>query len=294
MSSQFKQFINQTMNPPISFKLVDNLSTGGYKYELKVGEGCSGNTVTGSYIDTLRWDDNKTKLQTAFKSEGVDGSFSYDDDKKKSTVNINFSMGSDNFTSLMNLAECSTSQKEGMSGDCAVFGFTQKYSYTYNSSKETAMIKAKGKADDSGGYGEASMSFNSSSFGNMKMQYKEKWNSAGSLTYVAFKDNGSSTWQTMSGTAPGSDDAYAESDYDAQGYNVSVKVGSDNFTSSGSYHITLEDPSSKPEAIVGYGEIRGSETFWDYWGADNSSTHYLYGADNNSQISGVTITITPK
>ena len=294
MSSQFKQYIGQTMTPPISYKLVDNLSTGGYKYELKVGDGCSGNTVTGSYIDTLRWDDNKTKLQTAFKSEGVDGSFSYDDAKKKSTVNINFSMGSDNFTSLMNLAECSTSQKEGMSGDCAVFGFTQKYSYTHNSSKETAMIKAKGKADDSGGYGEASMSFNSSSFGNMKMQYKEKWNSAGSLTYVAFKDNGSSTWQTMSGTAPGSDDAYAESDYDAQGYNVSVKVGSDNFSSSGSYHITLEDQSSKPEAIVGYGEIRGSETFWDYWGADNSSTHYLYGADNNSQISGVTITITPK
>ena len=50
------------------------------------------------------------------------------------------------------------------------------------------MIKAKGKADDSGGYDEASMSFNSSSFGNMKMQYKEKWNSAGSLTHVAFKD----------------------------------------------------------------------------------------------------------
>ena len=159
---------------------------------------------------------------------------------------------------------------------------------------ETAMIKAKGKADDSGGYGEASMSFNSSSFGNMKMQYKEKWNSAGSLTYVAFKDNGSSSWQTMSGNAPGSDDAYAESDYDAQGYNVSVKVGSDNFSSSGSYHIILEHPSSKPEAIVGYGEIRGADSFWDYWGADSSATHYLYGADNNSQISGVTITITAK
>ena len=58
MSAQFKQYIGQTMTPPISYKLVDNLSTGGYKYELKVGEGCSGNTVTGSYIDTLRWDDN--------------------------------------------------------------------------------------------------------------------------------------------------------------------------------------------------------------------------------------------
>ena len=248
--------------------------------------------VTGSYIDTLRWDDNKTKLQTAFKSEGVDGSFSYDDVKKKSTVNINFSMGSDNFTSLMNLAECSTSQKEGMSGDCAVFGFTQKYSYTHNSSKETAMIKAKGKADDSGGYGEASMSFNSSSFGNMKMQYKEKWNSAGTLTYVAFKDNGSSSLQTMSGTEPGSDDAYAESDYDAQGYSVSVKNSSDNssFNVNGSYHIALEDPSSKPEAIIGYGEIRGAESFWDYWGADTTATHKLYGADNNSQIAGVTVT----
>ena len=263
MSAQFKQFIGQTMNPPISYKLVDNLSTGGYKYELKVGDGCTGNTVTGSYIDTLRWDDNKTKLQTAFKSEGVNGSFSYDDVKKKSTVNINFSMGGDNFTSVMNLAECSSSQKEGMSGDCAVFGFTEKFSHTYGGSAETAMIKAKGKADDSGGYGIASMTFNSSSIGNMKMEYKEKWNSAGSLTYVGFKDNGSSSFTPMIGSEPGSDDAYAESDYDAQGYSVSVKNSSDNssFNVNGSYHIALEDPSSKPEAIIVYGEIRGAESF---------------------------------
>ena len=61
-----------------------------------------------------------------------------------------------------------------------MFGFTQKFSYTHLGATETAMIKTKGKADDSGGYGEASMSFNSSSFGNMKMEYKEKmefcWN----------------------------------------------------------------------------------------------------------------------
>ena len=135
-----------------------------------------------------------------------------------------------------------------------------------------------------------------SSFGNMKMQYKEKWNSAGSLTHVVFNDNGSSSWQTMSGTEPGSDDAYAESDYDAQGYSVSVKNSSDNssFNVNGSYHIALEDPSSKPEAIIGYGEIRGAESFWDYWGADTTATHKLYGADNNSQISGVTITVTAK
>ena len=117
------------------------------------------------------------------------------------------------------------------------------------------------------------------------MEYKEKWNSAGSLTYVGFKDNGSSSFTPMIGSEPGSDDAYAESDYDAQGYSVSVKNSSDNssFNVNGSYHIALEDPSSKPEAIIGYGEIRGAESFWDYW-----------GADNNSQISGVTITITPK
>ena len=60
-----------------------------------------------------------------FKSEGVNGSFSYDDTKKKSTVNIIFAM-EDNFTSLINLAECSTSQKEGMSEECAMFRFTQK------------------------------------------------------------------------------------------------------------------------------------------------------------------------
>ena len=90
-------------------------------------------------------------------------------------------MSSDNFTSLINLAECYSSQKEGMSGDCAVFGFTQKFSYTHGGTAETAMIKAKGKVDDSVGYGEASMSFHSSSFGNMKMQNKEKWNSAGTF-----------------------------------------------------------------------------------------------------------------
>ena len=143
---------------------MDNLSTGGYKYELKVGEDCSGKTVPGSYIDTLRWDDNKTKLQTAFKSEGISLSFSYDDAKKKSTVKINFFKGSDNFTSLTNLDECSSSQKEGMTGDCAMFGFSQKFSYTHGGSAETAMIKEKGKADDSDGYCEASMFFNSSSF----------------------------------------------------------------------------------------------------------------------------------
>ena len=255
---QKAQFLCQPLYPLVVLLELQMLAIN---YELKVGDVCLGHTVTGSYIDTLRWDDNKTKLQTAFKSEGVDGYFSYDDVKKKSTVNINFSFGGDNVASIMNLAEYSISQKEGMSGDCAVFGFTEKFSHTYGGSAETAMIKANGKADDSGGYGEASMSFNSSLFGNIKMQYKEKWNSAGSLTYFALKDNGSSKWQNMSGTALGSDNAYAESDYEAQGYNVIVKVGSDNFFSSGSYHITLEDPSSKPEAIVGYGEIRGSEHF---------------------------------
>ena len=29
MSAQFKQYTGQTMTPPISYKLVDNLSTGG-------------------------------------------------------------------------------------------------------------------------------------------------------------------------------------------------------------------------------------------------------------------------
>ena len=30
--------------------------------------------------------------------------------------------------------------------------------------------------------------------------------------------------------------------------------------------------------------------FWISWGADTTETHKLYGADNNSQISGVTVT----
>ena len=129
----------------------------------------------------------------------------------------------------------------------------------------------------------------------MKNQNKEKWNSAGTFTFVAFKDNGSSTRQPLLNNDSGSV-AYAESDYKVQGYSVSVKNSSDNssFNVNGSNYITLEDPSSKPEVIIGYGGIRGAESFWDYWGADTTATHYLYGADNNSQISGVTITITAK
>ena len=97
---------------------------------------------------------------------------------------------------------------------------------------------------------------------------------------------------SMSGTKSWSDDAYSESDYDSQGYLVSIKNSSDksSFNVKGSYHIAFEGSSNKPEAIIGYGEIRGPESFWDYWGADTTATHKLYGADNNSQISGVTVT----
>ena len=96
----------------------------------------------------------------------------------------------------------------------------------------------------------------------------------------------------MSGTKSWSDDAYSESDYDSQGYSVSVKNSSDNssFNVNGSYHIAFEGPSSKSEAIIGYGEIRGAESFWDNWVAETTATHKHYGADKNSQISGVTVT----
>ena len=72
------------------------------------------------------------------------------------------------------------------------------------------------------------------------MQYKEKWNSAGTLTYVAFKDNGSSTWQPLVSTDSGAG-TYKESDYNAQGYSVSVKNSSYNssFNDNGSYHIII-------------------------------------------------------
>ena len=101
---------------------------------------------------------------------------------------------------------------------------------------------------------------------------------------------------SMSGSKSQSDDAYSESGYDSQCYSVLVKNSSDNssFNDNGSYHIAFEGPSSKPEAIIGYGKIRGAESFWDNRGADTTATHKLYGADNNSQISGVTITITEK
>ena len=48
MSAQFKQYIGTELKPPVSYKLVDNLTQGGYKYELKVGESCSGSNVSGT------------------------------------------------------------------------------------------------------------------------------------------------------------------------------------------------------------------------------------------------------
>ena len=58
-----------------------------------------------------------------------------------------------------------------------------------------------------------------------------------------------------------------------------------------------ENPNTKPEAVVGYGEIRGSESFWDYWGGDSSAAFDLYRLETDgpqTNVSGVTIIISEK
>jgi len=292
MSAQFKQHIGKEINPPVAYKIT-TINEGGYTKQLKVGDSCSAIT-SGSGVETFRWDDNNTKLQVAFDDsvgdEVMKGSFSYDDTKKKSVIKMTFKVGTDKQTINFNISECSSSQKSGMSGDCAIFGFGMKFAM---SGGATAMIKGSGKADDSGGYGEADMGFKSGAM-SMTQKYKEKWDGKGNLTYVSASTDGGSTWST-SGT---SDDTYTESSgYEAQPYSVSVEVSGSTYTEEGSYHIVLDDknPNTYPEAVVGYGEIRGSQTFWDFWGADSTATHDLWeipSSGDMEEVSSAAITIT--
>jgi len=56
-----------------------------------------------------------------------------------------------------------------------------------------------------------------------------------------------------------------------------------------------ENANTKPEAVVGYGEIRGAESFWDFWGGDSSATLDLWAipsSGNMTEVSGASITVT--
>ena len=293
MSASMKQFIGKEFPGPVSYQLSDN-SEGGYSTELKVGDTCS-DISSGSGVETFRWDTDKKKLNISF-SDGSDsegtfkGNIAFDSDKKKSVINMKVDSTEMKLKMVMNLAECSDAQKEGMTGNCAVFSFTQ--SFTSESEGFTGMMKGDGKADDNGGYGVAAMSFTMSGM-SMKNEYKERWDGKGNLTYLAYKNQGSSDW-TEEGT---SDSTYNEDSYSSQGFTISVTSGGSTYSTEGSYHLVLdgENPNTKPEAVVGYGEIRGAESFWDFWGGDSSATLDLWAipsSGNMTEVSGASITVT--
>ena len=281
ISATFKQFVGKEINPPVAYKLSD-ISEGGFSSELKVAESCSAIT-SGSGVETFRWDTSKKKLQVAFDDSSggttMKGSFSYDDDKKKSSINMTYDDGSSAMKMTMNLATCSDNESSGMTGDCAIFSFTQSFSdATYGES----MMKGAGKADDTGGFGQATMSmtFDAGSGSQAHdIEYKENWDGAGTITYAAFKMpstlGGSGEFSVVGGTE---DTSYQEDSYNSQPYSVTVNVSGSAYDIEGSYHLVLDgkNPNSSPEAIVGYGEIRGDKTFWDFWGGDATATLDLW------------------
>ena len=297
-ATTYKQFIGQSIKPPIAFK-YSTTSEGGYAHELKVAESCAA-ISSGTGAETFRWDSQKTKLLSQFEdtmgSSSFKGTIAFDDNTDKSVVNMKFSDGSQNFKQTLNLAECTTDQSSGMTGDCAIFSITTSFS----SSGETFMIKGSGKADDNGGYGQGSMSAQTSS-DNISMQYKEAWDKTGALTYLAmcpekYTWNGTMTttdcsvasnWHTMGGEA---DSTYQEDSYSAQAYTVNGVSSLAN----GSYHLVIsgKNPNNNPETIVGYGEIRGKESFWDFWGADSSGSFDVYTIGSSSMTdSGTDATV---
>ena len=125
----------------------------------------------------------------------------------------------------------------------------------------------------------------------MTMQYEEAWDGTGALTYLAMCPEKaiyggnvmtadcslSGNWLVQGGTA---DSTYQEDSYSAQAYSVSG-VSS---LSDGSYHLVISssNPNNNPETIVGYGEIRGNDSFWDFWGADSSGSFDVWTIGSSS------------
>ncbi|MEK9837180.1 MAG: hypothetical protein VW777_16755, partial [Deltaproteobacteria bacterium] len=62
---------------------------------------------------------------------------------------------------------------------------------------------------------------------------------------------------------------------------------SSSISDNGSYEILISGrtPSANPESVVGYGEVKGSDSFWDFWGADTTGTFDIWRIDNSSKIS---------
>ena len=293
-SATFKNSIGQSINPPIAFK-YSTTSEGGYAHQLSIADSCSAMNA-GTNVETIRWDAAKTKLLSRFDdsmgTSTFEGSIAFDDSTDKSVVNMKYSDGSTSMKQTLNLAECTDAQKNGMTGDCAIFKITN----SFTQSGEIFMISGGGKADDSGGYGKGYMSASMDLDGdgtddNMTMQYEEAWDGTGALTYLAMCPEKaiyggnvvtadcslSGNWLVQGGTA---DSTYQEDSYSAQAYSVSG-VSS---LSDGSYHLVISssNPNNNPETIVGYGEIRGNDSFWDFWGADSSGSFDVWTIGSSS------------
>jgi len=284
MSSSFKQYIGKTISPPVAYKYED-ISAGGYNHQISVGDSCS------ALNETFRWNTAKTKLSSqfgdSFGGETFKGTFTYDDTNKISTFQAELS-GSFAMKMYISLKTCSGSSSNGMTGDCVVFEFKESYSDATNG---TSLMSAVGKADDSGGYAKAKMSFTSSGT-NYEFGYKEFWQGNGTVDAImscsSNCDSAGATW-TTDGTT---NTTYDESGgYDSGTTTVAVS----GVSADGSYLLieTGKTPSSNPEAVLGYGEIRSGNTEWEFWGPDTSITLdiYIINSDGTFTIqSGASVT----
>tara|TARA_B100000809_G_scaffold214503_1_gene219310 strand:- start:19 stop:1332 length:1314 start_codon:yes stop_codon:yes gene_type:complete len=285
MSSSFKQYIGTSISPPVAYKYED-ISAGGYNHQISVGESCS------ALNETFRWNTAKTKLSSqfgdSFGGETFKGTFTYDDTNKVSTFQAELS-GDFAMKMYISLKTCSDSSSTGMTGDCVVFEFKESYSDATNG---TQLMSAVGKADDTGGYAKAKISFTSSGT-NYEFGYKEFWQGNGTVDAImscsSNCDSAGATW-TTDGTT---NDNYDESGgYDSGTTTVAVS----GVTAEGSYLLieTGKTPSSNPEAVLGYGEIRSGNTEWEFWGPDTSITMdvYLINSDGTFTIqSGASVTL---
>ncbi|HHZ77376.1 MAG TPA: hypothetical protein EYO46_06945 [Candidatus Lambdaproteobacteria bacterium] len=287
MSASFKQSIGTTIKPPVAYKFED-ISAGGYNHQISTGDSCS--SLTESY----RWNTAKTKLASQFKdTNGTDtfkGTITYDNTTKMSTFQMDMT-GSVAMKMYFSYKTCT-----GMTGDCVIYEFKESYSDpTYG----TTLMSAVGKADDAGGYAKATMSMTYNGT-NMELQYKEFWQGNGTVTAISTclaSYGGSTTDCTVSSnwTTQGTENStYDESGgYDSGTTTVAVS----GVTADGSYLLieTGKTPSSNPEAVLGFGEIRSGKTEWEFWGPDTSITMDVYLINNDGTYtiqSGASVTLT--
>ncbi|MBC8259913.1 MAG: hypothetical protein H8E38_12910 [SAR324 cluster bacterium] len=285
MSSSFKAYIGKTISPPVAYKFED-ISAGGYNHQISTGDSCS------SLTETFRWNSAKTKLSSQFKdtsgSDTFKGTFTFDETNKNSTFQMEMS-GSMSVNMYISMKTCSDNSSTGMTGDCVIYEFKESFS---DSTYGTSLMSAVGKADDSGGYAKAIMSYTQSSDNSsMELQYKEYWQGDGTVTAVSTcisSCSSSSSWTTQ-GTE---NTTYAEDSYDSGTTTVSVS----SVTADGSYLLieSGKTPSGNPEAVLGYGEIRSGKTEWEFWGPDTSITLDVYIINSNGTFtiqSGASVTL---